>query len=153
MRSVKLVVAGAVVALALSACSSSSKSSNGPTTTAKPITTADFCAQVKSQVEAFDFTGLTRRSKADLKRIYNESADQLDALAAAAPPEIHQDMQTVVNIVKQLHAELADAGYDPSQLSLSAIPGLTSPSSIAATAHVASYFRDTCHIVSAQSDG
>ena len=62
-------------------------------------------------------------------------------------------MQSAVNLIKQLHAALADVDYDPSQLSLSALPGLTSPSTLAAGSRIATYLRDDCHIVSSQSDG
>jgi hypothetical protein len=88
-----------------------------------------------------------------LKRLYADGADQLDALAAAAPPEIHNDMQAVMTVVKQLRAELADVDYDASQLSLSAIPALASPSTISAATNVGAFFRDQCHFVSAQTDG
>jgi hypothetical protein len=139
--------------LALSACSSSSKPASGPTTTTKPITTADFCAQVKSEIDAFDITGITKKSAGDLKRIYDDGADKLDALATDAPPEIHTDMQTFVTLAKQLRAELADVDYDASQLSLSAIPALTSPATITSVTNIGHYLRDQCHLVSAQSDG
>ena len=152
MRSVKFVVVGLAIALALSACSSSSNSSGSTTTTIK-VTTVDFCAQVKSQADAFDITGITRKSKADLKRIYNDGAGKLDQLAAAAPAAIHDDMQTFVTLAKQLRAELADVNYDPSQLSLSAIPALTSPSTLAAVTHIGGYLRDQCHLVSQHSGG
>ena len=154
MRSATLLAAGAAIALALTGCSSSSKpSSSGPATTAKAITTADFCAQVKGEADAFDLSGITRKSKDDLKRTYNDGADKLDALADAAPPEINDDMQTFVKLTKQLRAELADVDYDPTQLSLSAIPDLASPSTISAVSHISAYLRDQCHLVSSQTGG
>jgi hypothetical protein len=154
MRPVKFLLAGAVVVLALGACSSSSKpSASGPTTTTKVLTQADFCAKVQSQADAFDLSGISGKSKDELKRIYNDNADQLDQLVAIAPPAIKDDMQSAVNLIKQVHAALVDVDYDPSQLSLSALPGLTSPSTLAAGARIASYLRDDCHIVSSQSEG
>ena len=44
---------------------------------------------------------------------------------------------------------LADADYDPKQLSLSALPELASPSTFTALRHLGTFFRDECHFAGA----
>jgi hypothetical protein len=148
MRSVKVIVAVTVVALALTGCRSSSKASSPDKTAASSgnrVSAADFCAKVKDEVDAFDVTGISVKSPDELRHTYHNLAPRLEKLASEAPSEIASDFQTFVTLEKKLDAVLADADYDPTQLSLSALPELASPSTLSALRNIGTYFRTQCH--------
>jgi len=152
MRSTKIILTGTVIALAFAGCSrSSAKSSSGtnPGTTvaSSPATVAEFCDKVQGEAAAFDITGITTKSPSELKATYENLAPRLDALAEQAPAAIRDDFEMFIPLEKKLDGVLADAGYDPKQLSLSALPELTSPSTIAALQRIRTFFRDQCHFV------
>jgi ABC-type phosphate/phosphonate transport system substrate-binding protein len=149
MRSAKMIVAAVVVAVAMTACSSSSKPSSG--TTPKPASAADFCAKIQNEIDAFHITSFAGKTPDELKSTYSSLAQKLEKLESEAPSAISDDFTTFVTFTKRVQATLADVNYDPAQLSISDITGLFSSQARTAATHVLQYVTANCHFTAPTS--
>jgi len=151
-RSAKVIVACAVVAIAMSACSSSSKPSSSSTSRpASGSSSADFCAKVQNEVDAFRITSFAGKTPGELKSTYSSLAQKLEKLESEAPSAISDDFTTFVTFTKRVQAVLADANYDPTKLSISDITGLFSSQATTAASHVVQYITQNCHFTTPAS--
>ena len=162
MPSRTFMVAVAIFAVGLGACSSSSKSASAPsanTSAGLTPTTAksgggsvggsgggSFCDEVRNDQAAFQNSDIATKTPNDLKTLYSNLVPALERAQSEAPNAIKADFGTFITGFKALNSALDAAGYDVRKLSPSSFAGLDSANFKAASDHIESYITQVCHI-------
>ena len=166
MPSRTFIVAVAIFAIGLGACSSSSKSTSAPsanTSAGLTPTTANsgggsgaasgggsgggsFCDEVRNDQDAFQNSSIATKTPADLKTLYSKLVPALEHAQSEAPSAIKADFATFITGFKALNSALDAAGYDVRKLSPSSLAGLDSADFKAASDHIETYITQVCHI-------
>lgn len=165
----KLIVALALVAIAATACGSSSKSSSttqpgGSSATTAPSgsasgTTApksfsgdsgsNFCDLARKDETAFKGNSLaTGSTPADLKKLYSGLGPALQEAESKAPSVIKDDFKTFVDAYQQILKAMSDANYDVTKLNPATFAAFDSAQIKAASDHIEAYMTQVCHITS-----
>jgi ABC-type phosphate/phosphonate transport system substrate-binding protein len=164
----KVIVAVMLLAAAATACGSTSKSASTttPTTTpgaspgtpttvgsGTPTTKAfsgssgsGFCDQARSFASAFKSSSFGTKTPADLKNAFKNLQSELDHAASVAPSAIKGDMQTLAAAYRPILKAFADANYDFTKLSPTALSSFSNPQFAAAAGHIGQYFSQVCHV-------
>lgn len=159
MRSRKLIVACALLAIGAAACGSSSKTASTPTSNGSSgVTTTNgassngggggggsaFCDKVKSDAAAFSSAGFTGKSASDLKSIYSGLDAKLEQMKSDVPSAIKGDFDTYITFIKKIQTALANANYDYTKLAVSDLTSLADPKLGTAAQHISQYFTQNC---------
>lgn len=154
----------AICGLALAvttACSSSSEkeaspstsaTSAGPTTTARPVDTsftgqgsAQFCSLAKTYTDRFANVGAAT-TPAQLKTVVQDGRAAINDAAAAAPAEIKPDVQVIADAFGSLVNGLDKVNYDVTKVSAEAFAPLQAPQFQASSTRFQAYTTKVCGI-------
>lgn len=150
-RFTTLAVAGV---LALTSCSSGTKSSSGAPTTGSfvtlPPTTAGrasndpFCNSLNTYTERFQRFEVGATDPQGLKTLMHDASSAIADAQSKAPDEIRSDVAVLSRGFQQFVTILEQANYDFSKLTLAQVQQLQTPEFTAAGQRVDTYLREHC---------
>ncbi len=169
MRAQRLLVLVIFVAIAATACGSSSKgtaSNTNPTTAtnapggssggASGTTTtikisgdsgSSFCDLArKDENTVFKNASLNSDTPADLKKLYENVVPAITEIESKSPDALKGDFQTFGTAYSTMVKALQDANYDVTKLSATTFAGLGTPQVKAASDHIQAYLTQVCHV-------
>jgi hypothetical protein len=171
-RSISLVALAAVLVLGATACGGDDASSSSDTTAVSSAATGgdsgstatgDFCEASREQLARATTGGQqellgtvlpglldpskAEASRAQLRKLTNDLREGNEAVVAAAPTEIRDDLDTLLSAFTALYDALEDADYDVTKVDIEALSGVPDdPKLEAAAGRVGTYYKDRCGI-------
>lgn len=162
-RTSRAVVLGAALLVALTGCSSGSKSpksspttasptASGPTTTLRPVDTsftgqgsAAFCNLAKTYSDQSK-TLSTATTPTQLRTTLRDGRAAIDQAVSAAPAEIKSDVAVLAAAFGDVVDAFDKAGYDPNKVPATALAKLQAPEFQTATIRLQAYLRTICKV-------